>query len=468
MSELLPPDPEAPFAAQLAHLVALLRQAPERQDAITRAVEDLATRVARQPAQVEAGIENTWALDGDPLKERLLLRGVDAIQVRAGAPGQELLALARALADDTAPIPSTAAVHVELIPEPGPAPGRPPVLPSSSQLDLQVPRARPHDQLAQVLESLLRELAQKLEAGQHHAALHHAQAAVRLLPGLADETRGTFAIALRRLLGTPVLEAFIQQAYRIPEEQARTAEVLRFAGLDCAELLLEILRASDKIGPRGFLLDALGEMPGALALFLPLLKSDRWFDVWLGAELVGRVGQVDAVTHLVPHIAHPDERVRLAVIDALGRFRDKSVVEPLRRALGNPSPATRARAGHALAARGSGAMAMPLVAALEEEREPATWRELLNALATIDAPEAGQALVRLATRRGSLFSRSGRPSRSRLQVVEALVEANTVTARQALERIAAEGDGEVAEAAGRALTGERPEPPGGSPGRGST
>ncbi len=451
MSTPPPPEPAAPFAEQLGYLIALLRQAPEREDELLRAVDSLAARVAREAAVVEAGIENTWALDGDPLKERLLLRGVDAIRVRAGAPAFELLELAKALADDTAPIPSTPAVRVELIAAPAAASRTVPVLPSPSQAGPPVPRARPGDELAHLLETLLRELAGKVAAGRYHPALHEAQAAIRLLPGLSEETRRTFTIALRRLLPRAVLQAFIDQAYRIPEEQARTVEVLRFGGVEAAELLIETLRASGSVGPRGFLLDALGEMPEAMPLLIPLFKSDRWFDLWLGAEVGGRLGSAEVIPYLVPLLDHGDERVRHAAVDALARFREKAVVEPLRRMLGHPAPATRARAARALAARGSGAMAMPLVAALEGEREPAAWRELLAALATIDAPEAAQALVRLATRKRGLFGRSGYPVRERLFVVEALAAAGTAAARQALGRIASEASGEVAEAARRAL-----------------
>jgi hypothetical protein len=453
MSELDTPEAEASFSTALGHLIRLLRQTPDRAEEVTRAVETLAGQVARRPALVEAGIENSWAIDGDVLKERLILKGVDQIQVAAGASAEALLALAKALADDETPIPSSETVRVDLIVAQAPAFHLPVSVPLPGPLGPQVPRARPGDQLAQVLESLLRELARKLQASQWHPALHDAQAAIRLLPGLTDETRRTFSIALRRLLTRPVLEAMVHQAYRISEEQPRTAEVLRFGGVSSAEIVLELLRQGESLGPRGFLVETLGQMPESLPLIIPLLRSDRWFDLWIGAEVVGRIGRPEVVQHLVPHVNHPDERVRHAVIDALGRFRDKSVTEALRRSLGHRSPVTRARAGMAMAARGSGAMAMPLLAAIEEEREPTAWRHLLTALARIDAPEAGNALVRLATLKRGLLRRSGHSIRERLLVVEILGAAGTGAARQALERIANEADEEVAAAAEQTLAG---------------
>jgi HEAT repeat protein len=307
-----------------------------------------------------------------------------------------------------------------------------------------------------MVEGIVRELEKAIERQQWLAALHDAQAALRFLPSVRENLRRSFAIALKRLLTRPVVEALIEQAYRIPEEQARTAEVLRIAGYPAAERILEILKQSDTIGPRAFLLEAMGGMPEALPLVVPLLRSTRPADVWLGAELVGRLGASEALKDLVAVADHPDDRTRLAVIDALARFRDKAALEPLRRALTHPSSSTRARAGQALAARGSGAIAMPLLAALEAEKDPATWEELLGALAAINAPESVAALTRVALERGGRFSFGKAQLRRQLAVVRSLAAAHTAAARQALERIAVEGEGEVAAAAREALNRGEP------------
>jgi HEAT repeat protein len=251
----------------------------------------------------------------------------------------------------------------------------------------------------------------------------------------------------------PVLEELIQQGYRVPEEQPRTAEVLQAGGLAAGEFYLELLQKSDTLAPHGFLLDALGGMKDAVVLMYPLARSHRTADARLGAELLGRVGLPGAIPSLAALVQHPDERVRLAAIDGLARYRDKAAVEPLRQALGHPSASVRARAGRALAARGSGAIAMPLLAALEAEREQGTWEELLGALAEIDAPETVAALSRIALARRGLFDLGGGAlSRRQLAVVRVLTATKTTAAKQALARIAAEGEGEVAEAAAASLT----------------
>ena len=94
---------------------------------------------------------------------------------------------------------------------------------------------------------------------------------------------------------------------------------------------------------------------------------------------------------------------------------------------------------------------MPLLAALDQEKDREVRSELLLALACIDAPEARSALVRLATERRNLLGRGGRPTSERLEVVSVLANAGTENARQALSRIASESEGAVRDAATEAL-----------------
>jgi HEAT repeats len=447
------PDAEAPFPDLLGRLLHLLREQPEREGEVQKVVDLLASRVSRHEVLIEAGIENSWAVDGDPLKERLQARQVDAIRIAPGAGTVELLALGRALAADDAPIPSTQSVRVKLLPDPLPLlRSGPREALAAPQGATPLPRVRGGDHLTSMVEGILRELEKAIGRQQWLAALHDAQAAIRFLPSVREDARRGFALAIRRLLTAPVVEAFIEQAYRIPEEQGRTSEVLRLGGLPAAERMLEILAQSETIGPRAFLLDAIGGMPEASPLVVPLLRSPRTSDVRLAAELLGRLRSSEALKDLAPLAAHPEERTRLAVIDALARFRDKAALEPLRRALSHPSSVTRAHAGQALAARGSGAIAMPLLAALEAEKDHATWEELLSALAAINAPESVAALTRVALEKPGIFWFGKARVRRQLAIIRSLAAAKTPAARQALERIAVEGSEEVRLAAREALT----------------
>ena len=95
---------------------------------------------------------------------------------------------------------------------------------------------------------------------------------------------------------------------------------------------------------------------------------------------------------------------------------------------------------------------MPLLVALEAERDQGAWEELLGAIAGIDAPEAAAALSRIALKSKGLFDLGGNLLRQQMLVVKTLAASNTAAAKQALARIAAEGEGEVREAAAQALT----------------
>jgi FOG: HEAT repeat len=447
------------FEQDLGDLVSQVRAHPGDHAAFATALDRVADRVASAPAILEAGIENSWSLDGDDLRGRLLARGVDAIRVAAGANRDDLLALARALAEDDGPLPSTPGVQVDLIPTLGQILGTAQGADGEFIPERSFPRGIPPlfakrirrgDRLAATLVQLLDLVQASVRRRAWLDVLHNAQAVLRLHPGIPEGERRGYIIALRGILTRPVLQALIEQAYRVTEEQARTVELLRLAGLDAAELILENLRAAEAVGPRAFLLDALGGMPDAYSLVVALLSNERWSDLRLAADVLGRMGNARAIPPLVARANHPDERVRLAVIDALARFRDKRVVDGLRQLLNHPSPRTRAHAGKALAGRHSGAIAMPLLTALDQEKDHAVRMELLQALAGIDAPEARAVLVKVATERRGLLGR-GRPTSERLEVVSALASARTEASRQALSRIAAEADGQVRDAAVQAL-----------------
>jgi HEAT repeat protein len=287
---------------------------------------------------------------------------------------------------------------------------------------------------------------------QWHRVLHDLQAAIRLVNRLPEEVRRQHAIALKRVLTPKVVGILIEQAYRLTEEQAGTAEVLRGGGLLVAEQVLDVLRKSDTLGPRAFLLDAVAGAPELFPMLAQMGKSDLGAEAWLAAELLGRLGLPEAVPILIPMVRHREERVRLAAIEALGRFNEKGVVEALRAGLTHEAPATRVRAGRTLAARGSRAIAMPLVAALEAEKDPAAWEALLESIAGLETPEGPAALARMVIEPSGRGLKGGQVRRQ-LAIVRALAAAPGAAARAALEAIAAAGHGEAQALAHSLLAG---------------
>lgn len=448
----------------LERLVAALRKQPE--DAATRdtSLRQLVAAAATSATAtvLEAGVENSFETGDLGLKGRLLARRVDQIRIESGAQSEELLRLARALADDVTPLESSGAIKVELVPNLQPPP--PPPIASSSEStrhsrpgpampDWIAPPRREStgSSLAETIAQISASLGDALQRGAWRAALHDVQALIRMVPAVPENQRRGFSISVRRYLTKPVFQAFNELALRAPEEQTRVIEVIRWSGLDAAEVVLDLIKGSEAVGAREFLFAALSEMHDAAPLVMPFLTSPRWHEARHGADLLGRMGYVPAIPALRALLDHPDERVRIAAVEALGRIPDKGVLEPLRQALTHKSPQMRVRAGWALGSRRSGALAMPLLAALELENDQTAWRELLAALSLIDSPESASAMVRLALEKKTLFGRGGRPTQQRLEVVGALSKANTPSSRLALQRIASEGDTAVKSAAGDAL-----------------
>jgi hypothetical protein len=447
----------------LERLVAALRRSPEDMSAREAALQALVAAAAGAATVLEAGVENSFETDEQGLKSRLLARRVDQIRIESGASADELLGLARALADDVAPLTSSSAIKVELVPNLQPPP--PPQAEYRPSGSSRTPRANPaipdgilqprrestSNSLAESIAHISASLGDELQRGAWRGALHDVQALIRMVPAVPENQRRGFAISVRRYLNRSVIAAFTELALRTPEEQPRLVEVLRWTGLDAADVVLDVIRGSEAVGAREFLFIALGEMPEAAALVMPMLTSPRWHEARHGADLLGRMGHAPAIPGLRALLDHDDERVRLAAVEALGRIPDKAVVEPLRQALTHRSPQMRMLAGWALGSRRSAALAMPLLAALELERDASAWRELLAALSMIDSPESASALVRLALDKKTLFGRGGRPTPQRLEVVGALARADTPSARLALLRIAHEGDAAVKSAAEDAL-----------------
>jgi HEAT repeat protein len=270
---------------------------------------------------------------------------------------------------------------------------------------------------------------------------------VRLSSRVPEVDRRTVAITARRALSRPILLGIIQHAIRTPEEQARAAEVLQWRGGEAAELMIEAIRKTESPVPHRFLIDALARMPDAVPMLIPLLGSPAWHEARHAADALGRQMAPEALPALRALLTSPEARLRGAALDALSRYPAHHGTESLRQGLAHPSPETRQDAAAAIGRRGGGSLAMPLLAALESERDLATWRVILAALGRIEAPEAAAALSAVALRKRGFLSRAGFSLSQRLEVVAVLAASPTGAARQALARVAREAEGEVGAAA---------------------
>jgi hypothetical protein len=405
---------------------------------------------------LEAGIEHSAVPDEDSLQGRLLIRRIDSIRLDPSTSAADLLHLARALAADQGDLPHVSTITIEHL---SAGMVRNDVGPRRevAELPAEEPPAQRHRTMSgpvEEAEKMAAALGRFAAEGLWMEALHTAQALIHLTLRFPEHEQRGHLIGLRRILTRDLLEEFLAFGMRVTEEQPRIAEVLKHGGPEAIELMVDQVRRSESVGPRKFIHDILAATPAALPLLVPLLSSSHWHEVRHGAELLGRLGIPDAIAPLRGTLDHPDPRVRISVIEALGQFQQNSVVEPIRRALTDPEPRARSSAAHALAGRKSAGLAMPILVALETEKDPAAWAGLITALVRIGSTEAINGLITIALDRRPLL-KTGRPISQRLAVVQAFSESTESASRRALERLAAESDGQVRRAAA-ALLNERP------------
>ena len=484
-------DSKSAFVKRFGDLIALLRVDPGNDAAQDLALTAAAAAVESESLDVAAGIEWTVIPDDLTLKGRLLARRVELIRVAAGVEPHELLALARALSHDHVAVQSSPNIVVEMVEELTPPPSaptrsEPPTTPAqqprrASERRSWHERRRPGSARYPAIER--RRRPERRSAGERRlyllkgqqaeiahlqsvlvrserslaweAVLATALALVRLVPKIPAAERRSFGIQVRRAIPKRAVEAIVDLAERDAGVRERASEVLRWIGLDAAEVILDRLVQGEAVGVRAFYYDVLGGMPGAYPLVTPLLASHHPHEVRHGAALLGRLGQPAGVEQLAPLMTHPDESVRVAAIRAIGEIHDGPAAEPLRQALHHPDSHLRAAAAEAIGVWRGGTLALLLVAALESERDRDAWQALLNALGRLGTLESAAALGGVALARRSLLRRQGYSSGQRLAAVEALSLSDSPPALTTLERLAHDAEGVVRYAADRILQAER-------------
>ena len=305
----------------------------------------------------------------------------------------------------------------------------------------------PH--VGEVLAILGRQLETAMKTHRVPQALTIVAGIVRAEQQVSDATRRRqYSIALKRMYNKALLEAIAEVADH-PADREPALLVLRRAGEDGVEVLLDLLVAAPTIEERRGIFMALTGMKEGTDQLVHMLGHHQWFVVRNVAELAGELALDEAVPALAQQLEHDDERVRKAVALALAKIGSSAAAEPLRRALRDKSPEVRLQAALGVSGRKSSALAMPLVVAMEEEEDEGVERELILALGRIGSTAAVQALIKFAQPGGRLFGR--KPAALRATAVEALRLAATPAAIGTLEGLTDDGDKQVRAAAQSAL-----------------
>jgi HEAT repeat protein len=347
--------------------------------------------------------------------------------------------------------------------EPPPEPPRPPRI-TLAPHPLDHPRSAGHAARAELLAALeaqpagpdigdaLAALGQlvvdAVRAQEFETALGVLNKVVDLEQRVPEGPRRQYGIALRRMYSKALLQG-LAGLVSVPAHQAAAIAVLQRSGADGVEVLLERLATEQAMAERRALFDALRHMREGRSQLIHMLGDPKWFVVRNAAELIGELAVEEAVPALAQLLNHRDDRVRKAAALALAKIGTKAAGEPLRRALRDPSPEIRLQVAMGVGGQRAQGLAMPLVVALDEEKDEAVQRELVLALGRIGTGDAVQALVKVAQPAGRVFGR--KPVGLRLAAVDALRLAATPAALGALEGLSADADRQVGTAAQAAV-----------------
>ncbi len=303
--------------------------------------------------------------------------------------------------------------------------------------------------VSETLAVLNRQVETAMRQGKIEPAMEIVYNVVRVEQRVEDAgLRRQYGIALRRMVTRPMLDA-LSKLVLVPHLEDAACTVLQRAGPDGVEVLLDLLATSNTISERRGVFNALVGMKEGQDQLIHMLSHPQWFVVRNVADIVGELGLESAIPALTKQLDHSDDRVRKQVALALAKIGTRGAAEPLRRVLRDKSADVRRQAALGVGGRKASALAMPLVVALEEEKDPEVVRELIFALGRIGSPDAVQALIKIAQPSGKFFSR--KPTALRVTAVEALRVAGTPAAAGTLQSLVSDGDKQVRIAAQQAL-----------------
>ena len=261
----------------------------------------------------------------------------------------------------------------------------------------------------------------------------------------------TYRIELRRLMTRKHLALVARFLQGERKQEAIT--LLRRFGVDSTEILMDLLIQATTIGERRGYYSAITQMTEGTDAVIQHLGHKQWYVVRNAADLCGEMELAGAVPELSAQIQHPDERVRKAVAEALGKIGTPQAMEPLRRLMADDAPSVRLKAVSHLSGRGSRGMTPAVAELLKTETNADVQHEALLALGRIASPDAIMQLREWALPGGKLLGRKALSLR--LAAVKALSLAGPA-AVDALTSLGRDESPELRAAATAALASLRP------------
>ena len=268
------------------------------------------------------------------------------------------------------------------------------------------------------------------------------------------ELRRVYLVMVRRFTKSVYLRPIAALLATSPERAKQIERVLQRCGQDGVDAVVDQYIAASAISARRLFREVLFRMTSAVDALVQMLNDPRWHVVRQAAEFLGDLGAQDAELALADQLRHQDVRVRRAVTRALARSDSAFSLDALSRAIVDEAAAVRLEAVAALAAR-KGARASALLSqAIDDESEQEVQYAILGGLGRVGSPDAVQKLAKAAEAASGLF-KSKKNTGLRTAAVQALADARTPAALQALQALAGDKEREVRDAVARALQSSR-------------
>ena len=268
------------------------------------------------------------------------------------------------------------------------------------------------------------------------------------------ELRRAYLVMVRRFTKSVYLRPIAALLASSPERAKQIERVLQRCGQDGIDAVVDQYIVASALSARRLFREVLFRMTGAVDALVQMLSDPRWHVVRQAAEFLGDLRAQDAEPALADQLRHQDVRVRRAVTRALARSDSVFSLDALSRAIVDEAAAVRLEAVAALAGRKGARAAALLSQAIDDESDQEVQYAILGGLGRVGSPDAVQKLAKAAEAASGLF-KSKKNTGLRAAAVQALADARTPAALQALQALAGDKEREVRDAVARALQSSR-------------
>jgi HEAT repeat protein len=261
----------------------------------------------------------------------------------------------------------------------------------------------------------------------------------------AFDAKRAFTLTLKRLAKPNILGAIASQLPHALDRRDEWVAVLKRAGDDGADAIIEQLGAVEHQRDRRVYFDAFIAVNAGVRALMHMLRDPRWFVARNAAELLGELEVTEAEHPLAEMLHHEDDRVRRSSNSALMRLGTPRAMLAIQESLTAGAPQSRKDAATAVVARKDVKSAAVLVKALDDEKDEDVQCAFLVALGKLGTPDAVARLIRGAESERSLFKK--KTVTYRVAAIHGLAEARTPQAMDALRTLQEDKDPTVREAA---------------------